>query len=104
MAKAVQGLPEFLAMKRKLTIHTAIQGEIFKQLELRDLREVGKLEQGLVFGELKSRDLINAMQVRDQCFCCSRCINYFSPEIVCLIIKMTYFLDQSIQKRSDLIF
>ena len=69
MAKAVQGLPEFLAMKRKLTIHTAIQGEIFKQLELRDLREVGKLEQGLVFGELKSRDLINAMQVRDQCFC-----------------------------------
>ncbi|KAH7352483.1 hypothetical protein KP509_19G048300 [Ceratopteris richardii] len=59
MHKLVQALPQFRDQIEKLSLHIDIATKLNKKISELSLREIGTLEQELVFGDASSKDLIN---------------------------------------------
>ncbi|KAH6558406.1 hypothetical protein KP509_1Z065700 [Ceratopteris richardii] len=61
MQKMVQALPQFRDQIEKLSLHIDIATKLNKQIAELSLREIGTLEQELVFGDASSKELINLL-------------------------------------------
>ena len=59
--RMVQALPETLARRAKLSIHTSIAAELNHVLNVCDLASVGRMEQMVAFGEATSKDIIQLL-------------------------------------------
>ncbi|KAK8940443.1 SNARE-interacting protein KEULE [Platanthera zijinensis] len=59
LQKMVQALPQYSEQIDKLSLHIEIAGKINKMIRELGLREIGQLEQDLVFGDAGTKDLIN---------------------------------------------
>ncbi|KAL6566127.1 STXBP unc-18 S1 [Orobanche gracilis] len=57
LQKMVQALPQYSEQIEKLSLHVDIAGKINKIIRESGLKEVGQLEQDLVFGDAESKDL-----------------------------------------------
>lgn len=54
----IQALPQFRDVLGRLSLHIAISGELKNAMNGRRLTELGEVEQGLVYGEKGSSELI----------------------------------------------
>ena len=59
--RMVQALPETLARRAKLSIHTSIAAELNHVLNVCDLALIGRMEQMVAFGEATSKDIIHLL-------------------------------------------
>lgn len=59
LQKMVQALPQYNEQMEKLTLHVEIAGKINKIIRDLGLRELGQLEQDLVFGDAGTKEVIN---------------------------------------------
>ncbi|KAG0457510.1 hypothetical protein HPP92_022667 [Vanilla planifolia] len=64
LQKMVQALPQYSEQIDKLSLHVEIAGKINKVIRESGLRELGQLEQGLVFGDAGTKDLINFLRTK----------------------------------------
>ncbi|XP_020581596.1 SNARE-interacting protein KEULE-like [Phalaenopsis equestris] len=62
LQKMVQALPQYSEQIDKLSLHVEIAGKINKVIREAGLRELGQLEQDLVFGDAGTKDLINFLR------------------------------------------
>ncbi|XP_028548313.1 SNARE-interacting protein KEULE-like isoform X1 [Dendrobium catenatum] len=62
LQKMVQALPQYSEQIDKLSLHVEIAGKINKVIREVGLRELGQLEQDLVFGDAGTKDLINFLR------------------------------------------
>ncbi|KAI3453570.1 hypothetical protein Pfo_010233 [Paulownia fortunei] len=65
LQKMVQALPQYSEQIEKLSLHVDIAGKINKIIRELGLKEVGQLEQDLVFGDAGTKDLINFLRVKE---------------------------------------
>ncbi|XP_073147587.1 SNARE-interacting protein KEULE-like isoform X1 [Henckelia pumila] len=65
LQKMVQALPQYSEQIEKLSLHVDIAGKINKIIRESGLKEVGQLEQDLVFGDAVTKDLINFLRVKE---------------------------------------
>ncbi|PIN27089.1 Vesicle trafficking protein Sec1 [Handroanthus impetiginosus] len=65
LQKMVQALPQYSEQIEKLSLHVDIAGKINKIIRESGLKEVGQLEQDLVFGDAGTKDLINFLRVKE---------------------------------------
>ncbi|XP_043812384.1 protein transport Sec1a isoform X3 [Manihot esculenta] len=63
MQKIVQALPKYKEQIEKLTLHVEIAGEINEIIRDMGLRELGQLEQDLVFGDAGAKEVINFIRM-----------------------------------------
>uniref|UniRef100_A0A7N0ZXT0 SNARE-interacting protein KEULE n=1 Tax=Kalanchoe fedtschenkoi TaxID=63787 RepID=A0A7N0ZXT0_KALFE len=64
LQKMVQALPQYSEQIDKLSLHVEIAGKISKIIKEMGLREVGQLEQDLVFGDAGTKELINFLRTK----------------------------------------
>ncbi|XP_020591408.1 SNARE-interacting protein KEULE-like [Phalaenopsis equestris] len=64
LQKLVQALPQYSEQIDKLSLHIEIAGKINQLIRELGLREIGKLEQDLVFGDAGTKDLINFFRTK----------------------------------------
>ncbi|XP_022770272.1 protein transport Sec1a-like isoform X4 [Durio zibethinus] len=64
MQKIVQALPQYNEIVEKLSLHVEIAGTINKLIREMGLRELGQLEQDLVFGDAGAKDVINFLRTK----------------------------------------
>ncbi|KAG8382373.1 hypothetical protein BUALT_Bualt05G0070700 [Buddleja alternifolia] len=62
LQKMVQALPQYSEQIEKLSLHVDIAGKINRIIRETGLKEVGQLEQDLVFGDAGTKDLINFLR------------------------------------------
>ncbi|KAG0477883.1 hypothetical protein HPP92_012602 [Vanilla planifolia] len=62
LQKMVQALPQYSEQIDKLSLHVEIAGKINKVIRELGLRELGQIEQDLVFGDAGTKDLINFLR------------------------------------------
>lgn len=62
LQKMVQALPQYTEQVEKITLHVEIAGKINKMIREMGLRELGQLEQDLVFGDAGAKDVINFLR------------------------------------------
>ncbi|CDP09881.1 unnamed protein product [Coffea canephora] len=62
LQKMVQALPQYSEQIEKLSLHVDIAGKINRIIRELGLKEVGKLEQDLVFGDAGTKDVINFLR------------------------------------------
>ncbi|KAG0453351.1 hypothetical protein HPP92_026015 [Vanilla planifolia] len=62
LQKMVQALPQYTEQIDKLSLHVEIAGKINKVVRESGLRELGQLEQNLIFGDATTKDLINFLR------------------------------------------
>ncbi|XP_022145308.1 protein transport Sec1a-like isoform X2 [Momordica charantia] len=62
LQKMVQALPQYTEQVEKITLHVEIAGKINKLIREMGLRELGQLEQDLVFGDAGAKDVINFLR------------------------------------------
>lgn len=60
----VQALPQYSEQIDKLSLHVEIAGKINRVIREQGLREVGQLEQDLVFGDAGTKELINFLRTK----------------------------------------
>ncbi|KAH6817814.1 secretory 1A [Perilla frutescens var. frutescens] len=60
--KMVQALPQYNEQMEKLSIHVAIAGKLNSLISELDLRDLGQLEQDLVFGDAGTKEIINFLR------------------------------------------
>ncbi|KAI4372719.1 hypothetical protein MLD38_010918 [Melastoma candidum] len=65
LQKMVQALPQYSEQIDKLSLHVEIAGKINKIIRETGLRELGQLEQDLVFGDAGTKDVIKFLTVKD---------------------------------------
>ncbi|CAA0831490.1 SNARE-interacting protein KEULE [Striga hermonthica] len=65
LQKMVQALPQYSEQIEKLSLHVDIAGKLNKIIRESGLKEVGQLEQDLVFGDAGTKDLINFLRVKE---------------------------------------
>ncbi|XWS77206.1 hypothetical protein CRYUN_Cryun01aG0241700 [Craigia yunnanensis] len=64
LQKIVQALPQYNEIVEKLSLHVEIAGTINKLIREMGLRELGQLEQDLVFGDAGAKDVINFLRTK----------------------------------------
>ncbi|KAL0907688.1 hypothetical protein M5K25_022117 [Dendrobium thyrsiflorum] len=62
LQKMVRALPQYSEQIDKLSLHVEIAGKINKVIREVGLRELGQLEQDLIFGDVGTKDLINFLR------------------------------------------
>ncbi|CAN4125823.1 unnamed protein product [Withania somnifera] len=62
LQKMVQALPQYNEQKERLSSHVEIAGEINKVIRETGLRELGQLEQDLVFGDAGTKEVIHFLR------------------------------------------
>lgn len=65
LQKMVQALPQYSEQIEKLSLHVDIAGKINKIIRESGLKEVGQLEQDLVFGDAGTKELINFLRIKE---------------------------------------
>ncbi|XP_042065859.1 protein transport Sec1a-like [Salvia splendens] len=60
--KMVQALPQYNEQMEKLSIHVAIAGKLNELIRELDLRDLGQLEQDLVFGDAGTKEVITYLR------------------------------------------
>ncbi|KAL8053657.1 hypothetical protein ABFX02_05G087100 [Erythranthe guttata] len=65
LQKMVQALPQYSEQIEKLSLHVDIAGKINKIIRETGLKEVGQLEQDLVFADAGTKELINFLRVKE---------------------------------------
>ncbi|XP_020553350.1 protein transport Sec1a-like isoform X2 [Sesamum indicum] len=63
--KMVQALPQYNEQMEKLSLHVAIAGKINQIIRDTGLRELGQLEQDLVFGDAGTKEVINFLRKQE---------------------------------------
>ncbi|MCD7473058.1 hypothetical protein HAX54_014642 [Datura stramonium] len=63
LQKMVQALPQYSEQIEKLSLHVDIAGKLNRIIRESSLKEIGQLEQDLVFGDAGTKDLINFLRV-----------------------------------------
>ncbi|KAL2516825.1 SNARE-interacting protein KEULE [Abeliophyllum distichum] len=61
----VQALPQYSEQIEKLSLHVDIAGKINKIIREMGLKELGQMEQDLVFGDAGTKDLINFLRTKE---------------------------------------
>ncbi|WOK92926.1 SNARE-interacting protein KEULE-like [Canna indica] len=64
LQKMVQALPQYTEQVEKLSLHVEIAGKINKMIREMGLRDVGQLEQDLVFGDAGAKEVINFLRAK----------------------------------------
>ncbi|KAJ0971818.1 hypothetical protein J5N97_019777 [Dioscorea zingiberensis] len=64
LQKMVQALPQYSEQIDKLSLHVEIAGKLNKIIRDMDLREIGQLEQDLVFGDAGAKEVINFLRTK----------------------------------------
>ncbi|EYU30559.1 hypothetical protein MIMGU_mgv1a002638mg [Erythranthe guttata] len=64
LQKMVQALPQYSEQMEKLSIHVEIAGKLNKIIRDMDLRELGQLEQDLVFGDAGTKEVMNFLRTK----------------------------------------
>lgn len=64
LQKMVQALPQYSEQIDKLSLHVEIAGKINRIIREFDLRELGQLEQDLVFGDAGTKEVINFLRIK----------------------------------------
>lgn len=64
LQKMVQALPQYSEQIEKLSLHVDIAGKINRIIRDLGLKEVGQLEQDLVFGDAGTKDVINFLRTK----------------------------------------
>ncbi|XP_018629069.1 protein transport Sec1a isoform X1 [Nicotiana tomentosiformis] len=64
LQKMVQALPQYNEQKERLSIHVEIAGELNKVIREMGLRELGQLEQDLVFGDAGTKEIIHFLRTK----------------------------------------
>ncbi|KAM6584667.1 hypothetical protein CsatB_011669 [Cannabis sativa] len=64
LQKMVQALPQYTEQVEKISLHVEIAGKINKIIRDMGLRELGQLEQDLVFGDAGAKDVINFLRTK----------------------------------------
>ncbi|TVU13295.1 hypothetical protein EJB05_40339 [Eragrostis curvula] len=64
LQKMVQALPQYSDQIDKLTLHVEIAGKLNNIIKEQHLKDVGQLEQDLVFGDAGTKELINFLRTR----------------------------------------
>ncbi|XP_014523018.1 protein transport Sec1a-like [Vigna radiata var. radiata] len=62
LQKMVQALPQYTEQVEKISLHVEIAGKINKIIRETELRELGQLEQDLVFGDAGSKEVIQFLR------------------------------------------
>ncbi|KAL0538461.1 hypothetical protein IC582_027482 [Cucumis melo] len=62
LQKMVQALPQYTEQVEKITLHVEIAGKVNKLIRELGLRDLGQLEQDLVFGDAGAKDVINYLR------------------------------------------
>ncbi|XP_022874308.1 SNARE-interacting protein KEULE-like [Olea europaea var. sylvestris] len=65
LQKMVQALPQYSEQIEKLSLHVDIAGKINKIIREMGLKELGQIEQDLVFGDAGTKDLINFLRMKE---------------------------------------
>lgn len=66
LQKMVQALPQYNEQMEKLTLHVEIAGKLNKIIRDSGLRELGQLEQDLVFGDAGTKEVINFLRMKQE--------------------------------------
>ncbi|KAK6142909.1 hypothetical protein DH2020_023257 [Rehmannia glutinosa] len=64
LQKMVQALPQYNEQMEKLSLHVEIAGKLNKIIRDAGLRELGQLEQDLVFGDAGAKEVINFLRMK----------------------------------------
>ncbi|CAN4111759.1 unnamed protein product [Withania somnifera] len=64
LQKMVQALPQYNEQKERLSTHVEIAGKINKVIREMGLRELGQLEQDLVFGDAGTKEVIHFLRTK----------------------------------------
>ncbi|XP_068479184.1 protein transport Sec1a-like isoform X2 [Phaseolus vulgaris] len=64
LQKMVQALPQYTEQVEKISLHVEIAGKINTIIRETDLRELGQLEQDLVFGDAGAKEVINFLRTK----------------------------------------
>ncbi|CAI9093831.1 OLC1v1029415C1 [Oldenlandia corymbosa var. corymbosa] len=64
LQKMVQALPQYSEQIEKLSLHVDIAGKINRIIRESGLKELGQLEQDLVFGDAGTKDVINFLRMK----------------------------------------
>lgn len=64
LQKMVQALPQYSEQIDKLSLHVEIAGKINRIIRELDLRDLGQLEQDLVFGDAGTKEVINFLRTK----------------------------------------
>ncbi|KAK9910768.1 hypothetical protein M0R45_034714 [Rubus argutus] len=62
LQKMVQALPQYTEQMEKISLHVEIAGKINRIIREMGLRDLGQLEQDLVFGDAGAKDVINFLR------------------------------------------
>ncbi|GFP95012.1 snare-interacting protein keule [Phtheirospermum japonicum] len=66
LQKMVQALPQYSEQMEKLSLHVEIAGKLNKMIRDMGLRELGQLEQDLVFGDAGPNEVINFLRAKQE--------------------------------------
>ncbi|WKA05559.1 hypothetical protein VitviT2T_023520 [Vitis vinifera] len=64
LQKMVQALPQYSEQMEKLSLHVEIAGKINRTIREMGLRDLGQLEQDLVFGDVGAKEVINFLRTK----------------------------------------
>ncbi|KAK7260236.1 hypothetical protein RIF29_26119 [Crotalaria pallida] len=64
LQKMVQALPQYTEQVEKISLHVEIAGKINTIIRENELRELGQLEQDLVFGDAGAKEVINFLRLK----------------------------------------
>ncbi|XP_059457978.1 protein transport Sec1a-like isoform X2 [Corylus avellana] len=64
LQKMVQALPQYTEQVDKISLHVEIAGKLNRIIREMGLRELGQLEQDLVFGDAGAKDVINFLRTK----------------------------------------
>ncbi|XP_057455345.1 protein transport Sec1a-like isoform X2 [Lotus japonicus] len=64
LQKMVQALPQYTEQVEKISLHVEVAGKINKIIRDTDLRELGQLEQDLVFGDAGAKEVIMFLRTK----------------------------------------
>ncbi|KAL7167330.1 hypothetical protein ACSBR2_037907 [Camellia fascicularis] len=64
LQKMVQALPQYSEQMDKLSLHVDIAGKVNNIIKEMGLRDIGQLEQDLVFGDAGTKDIINFLRTK----------------------------------------
>ncbi|TKY63741.1 transport Sec1a [Spatholobus suberectus] len=64
LQKMVQALPQYTEQVEKISLHVEIAGKINKIIRETELRDLGQLEQDLVFGDAGAKEVINFLRTK----------------------------------------
>lgn len=66
LQKMVQALPQYNEQMEKLSLHVEIAGKINKLIRDTGLRDLGQIEQDLVFGDAGAKEVINFLRTKPE--------------------------------------